>query len=97
MNPAALATLPKVRALLDVREIIAAGTAALNGIAAIPTSPQAYQPLGDITFDFGHSGNIAGYERWLDTADGTQGVNYTYNGVVYTRECGELSSGHPRV
>lgn len=86
MNPNALATLPRVRALLDAGEIITAGSVALDGMAAIPTSPRAYQPLGDLTLDFGHSASVTRYERWLDTADGTQGVEYTYNGVVYKRE-----------
>lgn len=86
MNPNALATLPKVRALLDAGDIVAAGSAALNGMAGNPTGPRSYQPLGDITLDFGHNSGVTGYERWLDTADGTQGVDYTYNGVLYTRE-----------
>ncbi|RPB12044.1 hypothetical protein P167DRAFT_523552 [Morchella conica CCBAS932] len=86
MNPASLETLPKVRALLDAGNITTAGSTMLNGMAAIPTAPRMYQPLGDITFDFGHSTNVTGYERWLDTDTGTIGVDYTYGGVVYTRE-----------
>lgn len=92
INPRALATLPQVRAQLDAGNIIQAGSTMLNGMAGVPTGPRMYQPLGDITFDFGHSSGVTGYERWLDTADGTAGVDYTYNGVVYTRE---FIASHP--
>lgn len=93
MNPASLETLPKVRALLDAGNITTAGSTMLNGMAAIPTAPRMYQPLGDITFDFGHSTNVTGYERWLDTDTGTIGVDYMYGGVVYTRVYGRSSGG----
>ncbi|RPA97479.1 hypothetical protein L873DRAFT_1123050 [Choiromyces venosus 120613-1] len=57
-NPTTLATLPIVRDLLDQGRIIEASRRLLGGMSATPISPRAYQPLGDLTLDFGHSGNI---------------------------------------
>lgn len=44
-----------------------------------------YQALGDVYFDFGHSGSYSGYTRALDLEAGVSTVNYTYDGVDYAR------------
>lgn len=66
--------------------ITAAGQAAMSNLAGDPTSPRAYQPLVNLGVDFGHSSLGTNYTRWLDTYEGTAGVNYTMNGVMYSRE-----------
>lgn len=79
-------------ALADIRQklqsgsITAAGESALNNMAGNPTSPRAYNPLVNMALDFGHSSGISSYNRWLDTYQGTAGVNYTWSGVTYSRE-----------
>jgi len=66
--------------------ITAAGQAAMSNLAGDPTSPRAYQPLVNLGADFGHGSLGSNYTRWLDTLEGTVGVNYTLNGVTYSRE-----------
>jgi len=63
-----------------------AGQSAMSNLAGDPTSPKAYNPLVNMGVDFGHSSLGTGYSRWLDTYQGTAGVNYTLNGVSYSRE-----------
>lgn len=77
----------RTRDMLIARNYTAAGEYALTNMAGNPTSPRAYQPLVDLGLDFGHSSaGVSNYARWLDTLEGTAGVNYTYGGVTYTRE-----------
>jgi len=45
----------------------------------------AYQPLSYVYLDFGHK-NIEGYRRSLDIENAVTGVEYTCDGVKYTRE-----------
>ncbi|KAF1951647.1 glycoside hydrolase family 95 protein [Byssothecium circinans] len=50
-------------------------------------SQSAYSYFGNIEIDFGHGGkNVSDYMRWLDTKDGTAGVEYNYGGVTYSRD-----------
>ncbi|MBR7179552.1 MAG: glycoside hydrolase N-terminal domain-containing protein, partial [Oscillospiraceae bacterium] len=47
----------------------------------------AYQPWGDIWFDFtGISTNVSAYERDLDLTTGIASVSFAENGTEYTRE-----------
>lgn len=81
------AVVDKTRDMLIARNYTVAGEYALANMAGNPTSPRAYQPLVDLGLDFGHStAGVSNYARWLDTLEGTAGVNYTYGGVTYTRE-----------
>jgi len=63
--------------------ITAANAAAMSNLAPDPQSPKAYNPLVNLGVDFGHGSLGTGYTRWLDTFQGTTGVNYTFNGVSY--------------
>ena len=75
-------TLAKFRQQLVSGDLSGAGTPSLNAMAAKPESPRAYQPLVDLSLDLGHkSGSMSSYTRWLDTYQGTAGVNYMYSGA----------------
>lgn len=78
--------LSDIRQKLQSGSITAAGQSALQNMAGNPTSPRAYNPLVNMALDFGHSSGLSSYNRWLDTYQGTAGVNYTWNGVTYSRE-----------
>lgn len=78
--------LSDIRQKLQAGSITAAGESALNNMAGNPTSPRAYNPLVNMALDFGHGSGISSYNRWLDTLEGTAGVNYTWSGVTYSRE-----------
>ncbi|KAK4221722.1 Six-hairpin glycosidase-like protein [Podospora fimiseda] len=87
VNPASKGALSNIRNMLIAGKITAAGQQALSSMAGNPTSPKAYQPLTDMTLDFGHrASGISNYTRWLDTLEGTAGVSYAHGGVSYSRE-----------
>ncbi|KAH6611775.1 glycoside hydrolase family 95 protein [Chaetomium sp. MPI-SDFR-AT-0129] len=77
---------PQIREMLISGDITGAGKSAMDNMAGNPTSPRAYQPLVDLGIDFGHGSGISSYTRWLDTYQGTVGVNYTHDGTDYSRE-----------
>lgn len=83
-NRNALKALPTVRNLLQNGNITGAGQVVLDTMAGNPTSPRAYNPLVDMTFDFGHSATLGSYTRYLDTYRGTAFVTYVVEGVNYT-------------
>ncbi|KAK4445406.1 Six-hairpin glycosidase-like protein [Podospora aff. communis PSN243] len=86
VNKNARASLDGIWRNLLAGQITAAGQSAMTNLAADPTSPRAYNPLVNLGVDFGHASLGTGYARWLDTYEGTAGVNYTLNGVNYSRE-----------
>ncbi len=47
---------------------------------------EAYQPLGQLTVDFGDVGEVQNYERSLDMRDGVATVRYEVAGSLYERE-----------
>ena len=47
---------------------------------------QCYQPLGDLSFDFGNETDITNYKRELDISNAVSAITYTVNGVNYKRE-----------
>lgn len=83
LNPNAKGVVNTVRSMLESGDITAAGQLALPNMAGNPTSPQQYNPLGQLNLNFGHS-NQGSLERWLDTYQGNAGCSYVYNGVNYT-------------
>ena len=84
VNPASKAALSRIRSMLVAGNITSAGQLAMSSLAGNPTSPKAYQPLVNMSFDFGHrASGISSYTRWLDTFQGTAGVSYTHGGVNY--------------
>ncbi|KAK4159396.1 Six-hairpin glycosidase-like protein [Cladorrhinum sp. PSN259] len=87
VNPSSKGALSKIRSMLISGDITGAGQMAMSSMAGNPTSPKAYQPLVDMSLDFGHrASGISSYNRWLDTLQGTAGVSYTHGGVNYSRE-----------
>ncbi|KAI1492303.1 Six-hairpin glycosidase-like protein [Biscogniauxia mediterranea] len=85
-NPNSLGALAEIRSQLISGNITGAGQNVLANMSGIPISPRQYQPLGNLTIDFGHSANVTDYFRYLDTYRGTAFVSYVYGGVNYTRE-----------
>jgi hypothetical protein len=84
-NPKALGALPSIRSLLSSGNLTAAGQSVLANMASSPTSPQGYQPLGNLSLEFGHSSSgMSSYTRYQDTYEGTAFVTYNYGGVNYT-------------
>ncbi|KAH9905574.1 Six-hairpin glycosidase-like protein [Xylariomycetidae sp. FL2044] len=78
--------LNSIRTQLVDGNITGAGQSVLANMSGNPTSPRQYNPLGNMTIDFGHSADRSNYLRYLDTYQGTAFVTYAYNGVNYTRE-----------
>ncbi|KAK4038454.1 glycoside hydrolase [Parachaetomium inaequale] len=85
-NPKSKDAVPAIRQMLLSGDITGAGQSAMNNMAGNPTSPRAYHPLVNVGMDFGHGSGISSYTRWLDTYQGTAGVNYLYGGTNYSRE-----------
>lgn len=76
--------LASIRQKLTSGDLTGAGQQTLDAMAGNPTSPKQYHPTVDMGIDFGHSGSLGGYTRFLDTRTGTAGVTYTLGGVNYT-------------
>ncbi|KAI0593977.1 Six-hairpin glycosidase-like protein [Biscogniauxia sp. FL1348] len=85
-NPNSLGALTEIRSQLLNGNFTGAGQNVLANMSGIPISPRQYQPLGNLTIDFGHLANVTDYFRYLDTYQGTAFVSYVYGGVNYTRE-----------
>jgi alpha-L-fucosidase 2 len=51
-----------------------------------PVEQQKYQSLGNIFLTFNNEKEVTGYKRWLDLETGITSVQYTTNGITYTRE-----------
>lgn len=83
VNPNSKNALASIRQKLVSGDITGAGQSAMDNMAGNPTSPRAYNPLVNMGIDFGHTSGISSYTRWLDTFQGTAGVNYTYGGTNY--------------
>ncbi|HEY1179281.1 MAG TPA: glycoside hydrolase family 95 protein [Phytomonospora sp.] len=78
-------------AIAEVRARIAAeGSADPEWVAArLGRDPVAFgdqQPMGDLRLVFGHAGEVTGYRRELDLADGVARVRFAVDGTVHTRE-----------
>lgn len=56
------------------------------GYTGTPVSTRHYEPLGYINLSQNVTGNITGYERWLDLADATAGVYFVNANISYQRE-----------
>ena len=77
--------------LAEVRRLIFEGKNAeaeaygTTHLTATPTSFRSYEPLGDLTLDFG-SGPAETYRRELNIADGIACVSFNREGATITRE-----------
>lgn len=83
--PDALEAVPVARQMILDGEITPGNEYVMREMISNVTSPRSYSYFGNLNIDFGHLGaSLTNYTRWLDTKEGTSGVNYTYNGVEFT-------------
>lgn len=85
-NPEALEALPEVRRLLFEGKNKQASDLANKTMMGIPKKIKSYQPLGDLLLDFPDPQTVANYRRDLDLTTAIARVQYTIDGVEYTRE-----------
>ena len=79
------ATIDKVRELLFAGKYIEAQTLQQSVLAG-RISPRSYQPLSDLTLDFGHTGSATHYRRDLNLDSAVSTARYQINGISYVRE-----------
>ena len=80
-----LEALPKVRQMLLDGQMTEGREYAHRTMMSSITSESAYSYFGNIEIGFGHGGeNVSDYVRWLDTKDGTTGVEYKVDDVTYS-------------
>ncbi len=79
------ATVDKVRALLFEGKYTEA-QALQQSVLTARISPRSYQPLSDLTFDFGHAGSATEYRRDLNLDTAVTTTRYSSSGVNYVRE-----------
>ncbi|KAF9870677.1 alpha-l-fucosidase [Colletotrichum karsti] len=84
--PNALAALPVARELFLSGKITEGGELVLREMTPAEKSERQFGYFGNLDLDFGHSGDLENYVRWLDTRQGNSGLSYSYDGVNYTRE-----------
>lgn len=86
-NSDALHYLPKVRQLLNEGRLNEAEKLAAMSLSGTPESQRHYEPLGDLTIEFGHEEpEVTTYRRELDLDQGITSVCYEWNGIRYERE-----------
>ncbi|KAH8897080.1 glycoside hydrolase family 95 protein [Thozetella sp. PMI_491] len=80
-------TQPIVRQMLLDGNITDAQALTMSQMIPSTFSPRSFSYFGNINISFGHAdSDMHDYVRWLDTKEGIAGVNYTYEGITYTRE-----------
>lgn len=84
-NPDALRYLLKIRKLLFEGRADEAEALTLKAMSGIPEGQRTYQPLGDLTLDFGEF-EFENYKRQLDISKAMASVEYTQNGNLFCRE-----------
>lgn len=82
--PNALATLPVARKLFLSGKITEGGKLVLRKMTPAEKSERQFGYFGNLDLDFGHSGNLENYVRWLDTKLGNSGSSYAFDGVNFT-------------
>lgn len=85
-NPAALAALPRVRALIDAGDFEAASALAGTDLLATPSTQMPYGAAGDLLLDFSAPGMAGCYVRSLDLSTAIATTRLTSAGTTYTRE-----------
>ncbi|WP_348269485.1 glycoside hydrolase family 95 protein [Edaphobacter paludis] len=84
-NPEGKAALPDIRSLLfDGRYVEAQKLC--DKLMSIPLSVQDYQPLGELRIRFEGQGRTANYRRELNMDSALARIEYTADGVRYSRE-----------
>jgi alpha-L-fucosidase 2 len=86
-NPDVAEHLPKIRQLFFEGKIIEASNMAIEklGVQDV-TSPDPYQPVGDLGIRMAGHDNVEDYRCELDLSTGTATVTWQSNGVGYLRE-----------
>ena len=85
-NPAALAALARVRALIDAGDFHAASALAGTDLLGTPSTQMPYGAAGDLLLDFAAPGAASGYVRALDLRTAIATTRFTSGGSTYTRE-----------
>lgn len=86
-NPAALAALPRVRALLDEGRFDEAAALAQSDIMAKPMVQMPYGSAGDLFLDFEGATEPSRYRRTLDLDAALHTVRFSAGGGEHRREC----------
>ncbi|MYN28467.1 glycoside hydrolase family 95 protein [Duganella levis] len=85
-NPASLAALPQVRALIDADKFKEAAELISATMMGLPNTQMPYGAAGDLLLDFqGIAGGTA-YRRWLDLDTAIASTRFTDGGTQYKRE-----------
>ncbi len=77
--------LPTIRKLLFEGKQREAERLAMEHFMSVPLRQMAYQPFGDVEFEFPHKA-VTDYERQLDLDAATVTVRYQTGGATFTRE-----------
>lgn len=85
-NPGAVEHLPEIRRLLFEGKQNPAEDLAGKEFMSIPLGQMAYQPCGDLWFDFQGLDQVSNYRRWLNLDTATQTTEYESDGVKFRRE-----------
>ena len=85
-NPGSAEHLPEIRRLLFEGKQKPAEDLAGKEFMSLPLGQMAYQPCGDLWFDFQGLDPVSNYRRWLDLDTATQTTEYESDGVKYRRE-----------
>jgi alpha-L-fucosidase 2 len=85
-HPGAVEKLPEIRQLLFDKKQKQAEDLAGKEFMSIPLKQMAYQPCGDLWFDFQGLDKVSNYRRWLDLDTATQTTEYEAHGVKFRRE-----------
>lgn len=85
-NPDGAVSFSKVRELLLEGRIAEAEKLMVRGMSGCPVSMHPYQSLGDIILHVDGQGTPSGYVRSLDLETACARVQYTLDGVSFTRE-----------
>jgi len=85
-NPNALAALPQVRQLLFDGQFTQAESLISQRMMGQPSTQAAYQPVGDLLLTFPKVTTAENYRRELNLRTATAIVQFTSDGVTYTRE-----------
>ena len=86
-NPEGLAALPGIRRLIFEGKWHEAQALINAKFLGIPAPELPYQTVGHLTLDFPAPGTVSDYRRELDLDTAIAHVQYTANGVHFTREC----------
>jgi alpha-L-fucosidase 2 len=84
-HPDAVKVLPEIRQLLFDGKQKQAEDLAMAKFMSIPLGQEKYQPFGDLWIELAAPAKVEGYRRQLDLETATAQMQYTADGVGYTR------------